>query len=247
MDHVNASVAGVALDGDSSSKRHQTSPPPHCPEDVWHCIMTFMAQADLRNLCLVNTSLRNLAEPYLYSDIHLVWPGRLIKGRRDNRPHCITLLIGNILRRPHLSPYIRSVSLIGASFRDPFYQGRAPKVVVAESDLSEALAFVAKTGVPYRELWSQELRNGTMEAFIAVLLAQPLRLTDLSMGHDFFKESQLVGVSNPGNSFSSIMAISRLSERKGLPTWKPFLPRLSVESTYLLFSVQKGQLLTQKL
>jgi hypothetical protein len=76
----------------------------------------------------------------------------------------------------------------------PHHRGRTPRIPVSEPELEEVLAFVAKTRVSYRETWLEELRNGTMEAFVAVLLCQPSHLTYLFLGPDFLKESQIVGL-----------------------------------------------------
>jgi hypothetical protein len=109
--------------------------------------------------------------------------------------HPITALLQSILRRPQLAAYIRRVSLVGTSFDRPHYGSKTPRLPVSESTLKEVLAFVAKAKVSYRETWLEELRNGKMDAFVAVLLCQPSYLTYLFLGPDFFlKESQIVGL-----------------------------------------------------
>lgn len=149
-------------------------------------ILPYLSQTDLRSICLVHRHLHTLAELYLYSEIHFAW--------QESQPHPITSLLRSILRRPQLATYIRRVMLVGASFYMPHYQGKAPKIPVSEPELEEPLAFVAKTRVSYRKTWSEALQNGTMDAFVAVLLSQPLRLTHLFIGSDFFKESQFLGL-----------------------------------------------------
>lgn len=76
----------------------------------------------------------------------------------------------------------------------PHYRGKSPKLPVSEPELEDILAFVAKTRVSYREAWMEELRSGTMEAFVAVLLCQPSHLTQLFLGPDFVKESNVIGL-----------------------------------------------------
>jgi hypothetical protein len=152
-----------------------------CPEELVLSILECLSQADLVTICRVNRRLRVLAEPYLYADVHFTW--------KKARPHPITSLLRSTLRRPQLAGYIRNVSLIASSV----YRGPVPKIPVSESEMVEVTAFVAGTRVAYRDTWLEELRNGTMDAFVAVLLSQPLRLTSLVIGHDYFRESRLVG------------------------------------------------------
>ncbi|KAM0542974.1 hypothetical protein ACHAPJ_012531 [Fusarium lateritium] len=158
----------------------------NCPEDICHSIFAFLSQTDLHAICLSHSAIRVVAEPLLYSNIKFGW--------QEKRHHPITSLLRTILRRPKLATHLRSVSLEGRAFYMPQYRGTAPKIPLSESELDEPLLFVAKrTNVPYREAWMEELRNGTMDAFIAVLISQATHLVHLFIGPDFFKESWLTG------------------------------------------------------
>jgi hypothetical protein len=152
-----------------------------CPDELLLSVISCLSQADLGTICLVNRHLRALAEPYLYADVRLTW--------KRSPPHPITLLLRSILRRPQLAAHIRAVSLLGASV----FEGPVPKLRISESEMRESMIFVADTRVPYREDWLDGLWDGTTDAYVAVLLSQPLRLTSLVIGHDYFKESRLVG------------------------------------------------------
>lgn len=158
-----------------------------CPVEVCDSILAYLPRTDLLNICLVHEDLRTIAEPYLYSDIQLIWEEKL-------QPHHITSLLCNLLRRPRLATYVRKVSLVGLKFHNYFDEKRAPKIQVPEDELEEVLAFVKKTTVPYRQIWLEELQNGTMDAFVAVLLSQPLRLTYLAIEDDFLWESRFIGL-----------------------------------------------------
>lgn len=153
---------------------------------MWHLILTHLSQADLYNICLAHRRLRVVAETYLYSKIHFGW--------KESQPHPITSLLRSMLRRPQLATYVRQIMLVGDSFYLPHYKARTPKIPVSESELEEALAFVARTKVSYRKIWSEALQTGTMDAFVAILLSQPLHLTNLYVGYDFSKESQFLGL-----------------------------------------------------
>jgi hypothetical protein len=76
----------------------------------------------------------------------------------------------------------------------PQYRGKTPRLQISELELEEIIAFVAKTTVSYQESWLEELRNGKMDAFVAVLLCQLSQLTYLFLGSDFLRESQIVGL-----------------------------------------------------
>lgn len=69
-----------------------------------------------------------------------------------------------------------------------------PQLLVSGAELEEPLAFVAKTTVPCRDDWEKELRNGAIDAFVAVLLSQPMRLKCLRIEQAFFFHSRLIGM-----------------------------------------------------
>lgn len=86
------------------------------------------------------------------------------------------------------------MELEGRSISKHRFPIKVPKIPVSESELEEALAFVAKTTVSYRDAWLDELRKGTMGAFVAVLLSQPLSLAHLYIDSDFFIESRFISL-----------------------------------------------------
>lgn len=47
-----------------------------------------------------------------------------------------------------------------------------PKIHIPQDQLDEPIAFIRRTGVPYRGWWSRELRDGSVDALVALLLAQ---------------------------------------------------------------------------
>ncbi|KAK3934827.1 hypothetical protein QBC46DRAFT_398887 [Diplogelasinospora grovesii] len=107
------------------------------PDDLLHSILSCLSRADLGTICRVHGHLRFLTEPYLYADVRFTW--------EESLPHPITSLLRSTLRRPQLAAYIRTVSLIGASFIMPQYRGTVPKIPVSESEMAELMAFVTET------------------------------------------------------------------------------------------------------
>ncbi|KAK4238594.1 hypothetical protein C8A03DRAFT_33347, partial [Achaetomium macrosporum] len=74
------------------------------------------------------------------------------------------------------------------------YQPRkAPKSFVREDDLQGAMDFVGQTDLSYRDAWMEELRKGTLDAYLAVLLLQLPRLRCLHLERVVFMESHLIG------------------------------------------------------
>ena len=63
-----------------------------------------------------------------------------------------------------------------------------------EADLQEAVSFVSGTSLPFRDKWIVELRQGTLDAYLALLLLQLPRLRRLSLGPVLFTESELIGL-----------------------------------------------------
>ncbi len=158
-----------------------------CNEDVLFLILGYLAQADLNSVCLAHPHLRRLAEPVLYSTIEIEFP-----DFSQAAPPPIPSLVGTILRRPELAARVRNLSLKGGH---PNLWGggglHVPKLVARESDLLEAISFVERTGLSYPGTWSEELRGGSRDAYLAVLISQLPRLQRLHLDDGFFVENDL--------------------------------------------------------
>ncbi|KAH6856552.1 hypothetical protein B0I37DRAFT_78412 [Chaetomium sp. MPI-CAGE-AT-0009] len=165
-----------------------TQPTTHlldCNEDVLRLILGYLSQDDLRKVCLVHSQLRHLAEAPLYSRIELLYD-----QEKYSAWHPITSLIRTILRRPDLASRIRTLSCT---------RGRTQRgvlnVPVCQEYLREALSFVERTRlVRYRDAWMEELREGTMDAHLAILLSQLPRLQYLRLSDKFYQKSDLIGL-----------------------------------------------------
>ena len=157
-----------------------------CDTDVVRLILGCLRQVDLRSVCLVHPSLRLLAEPLLYATVRLPY--------YDSKPHLITLLVRSILRRPELAAHIRTLSLQGGDHSQPSWDEKVPRKAVDEADLQEAVSLVAGTCLPYRDRWIFELRQGSLDAYIALLLLRLPHLQRFHLGHVFFLENELIGL-----------------------------------------------------
>jgi hypothetical protein len=64
---------------------------------------------------------------------------------------------------------------------------------VREPDVQEVISLIIKeTHLPYRDTWMEALRNGSLDAHLAVLLWQLPNLRSLHLEGVFFMESNLV-------------------------------------------------------
>ena len=99
------------------------------------------------------------------------------------------------MRRPKLASFVQTVILKGNNFgRVPPSKRPSPKLPVAEADLDGLVRCINWMNVPYGDLWTQELCDGTMDAFVALLLSQLPNLTCLRLDKNFTRENRLVGM-----------------------------------------------------
>lgn len=156
------------------------------PVDIIDSVFQILSPNDLCAVSLACTHLRKLAEPFLYSRISWTW--------ETSRTPPIIHLLRSILSRPELAAHVQSLTLDGDTFHLTEYAGRPPKLSVIGPELDQPIAFIERLNVPHGDLWIKELRAGTMDAFIAVLLAQLSQLRYLRVAPNFAKESQSTGM-----------------------------------------------------
>ncbi|EPS26950.1 hypothetical protein PDE_01890 [Penicillium oxalicum 114-2] len=160
-----------------------------CPTEILQLIFNILSPTDYRSLCLVNHNLRAQAEPFLYSQIQWVW-------QEAQTPPPIIKLLRSVTVRPHLASYIKSISLDGKSFCNGIYSKRIPTLVDLESEtqIEELTAFVRNTHLPYADRWIRDLVKGTIDAFVALLVAQSSNIQSLSLGPAFTQRSEIIGM-----------------------------------------------------
>ncbi|KAK2882544.1 hypothetical protein FQN49_000229 [Arthroderma sp. PD_2] len=161
--------------------------------DVVRLILAYLSRSDLCALCLTNPALRELAEPILYTNIQLTW-------RKSQTPPIIPLL-QRILHNPKLANCVRTIVLDGDDIQHKHgfydfhsYKPESPKIAVSETDLNGLVDCIARTDVPYSDLWIQELHAGTVDAFAALLLSRLPGLRRLQLGENFTRKSRFIGM-----------------------------------------------------
>lgn len=145
------------------------------PPELLSSILEFLPRQDLIPLCLVSKALCCISQPVLFSRIKFGWD-------KDSTPPIVSLL-ECIIRRPDLAARVKELNLSGATDFFELFVGKPPPKITLPSDLNQldllSLA-IESTGVAFDSLWIQELRDGTMDAFVALLVA---KLPDLKTLH----------------------------------------------------------------
>jgi hypothetical protein len=69
-----------------------------------------------------------------------------------------------------------------------------PQIPIPNDELDKPIAFIQRMGLPYSKRWIQELRDGTIDALVALLLAQLSILRYLYLSGDFTRRTVLIGM-----------------------------------------------------
>ncbi|GES59955.1 hypothetical protein ATEIFO6365_0002028600 [Aspergillus terreus] len=165
-----------------------------CPADILYLVFKLLSSAGLHAVCLVNQKFRAIAERLLYSKIQFTWQKRLDYYRELESPPPITQLLWTLLSRPQLAAHIRSLHLDGFAWVVHATRFKLPKIHIPEDQLDQAVAFIRGSGVPYIDWWSQELRDGSVDALVALLLSQLQSLEYLHLSHAFTRQCALTGI-----------------------------------------------------
>lgn len=158
-----------------------------------YLVFKLLSSAELHALCLVGHKFRAIAEPLLYSKIQFIWEKRLHFSSLEAPPP-ITQLLRTLLSKPQLATHVKSLHLDGFAWAGHASRFKLPKIHIPEDQLDEPIAFIRRTGVPYIDWWSQELRDGSVDALVALLLAQLSSLRYLYLGYAFTRQCALTGI-----------------------------------------------------
>lgn len=150
------------------------------PVETVRSILGYLRVASLRNLCLASRALRDAAEPLLYAKVVFLWLG-------DDPNPPFMLFLQNLQRRPHLAKYVQSLTF------EEGYTGDDWKISVDSSELASLITIVEEINPPFRDLWIQELRNGTPDAFVMLFLSLAPNIKLLRLAGKFNDDHRLLG------------------------------------------------------
>ena len=143
----------------------------------------------------MNHSFQSIAELLLYSRIQFTWHIKELKHEsKIEPPPPITRLSRTLLFKPQLAAHIRSLHLDGKAWRAREARFEFPKIHTPEDQLDQSIALIDRTGVPYREYWSRELRGGSVDALVALLLTQLPSVRHIHLGKDFTRQCALTSM-----------------------------------------------------
>ncbi|KAL4745929.1 hypothetical protein BDW72DRAFT_210914 [Aspergillus terricola var. indicus] len=163
-----------------------------CPVEILYLVLELLSPADWRELCLVNRRFRAIAEPLLYTKIQ--WSWKILE-----EPPPIVQFLRTVTQRPCLGTHVLEIRLEGRSIARAAnpkyaYNSSIPWILVSGPALDGGLGLFERTGVPYRDIWQDQLREGVTDAVISLLLAQLSNLRSLVLGPVFTQRSELIGM-----------------------------------------------------
>lgn len=162
-----------------------------CPEEILRMILKDLSFADLQRVCAIDRRLHAIAQPLLYS--HIQWT----YTKSQSPP--IAQFLQTLIRRPDLAECIETIHLagndrLGKSSNYYSAENKKPQIALSDDvDLGGMVEWITQFGGPYSERWIRELRTGTMDAFVALLLCRAPRLRKLYLGRNYTKYSNLIG------------------------------------------------------
>ncbi|KAF6833210.1 F-box domain protein [Colletotrichum plurivorum] len=163
------------------------------PTEILDQILGHLPCADLAALYRVHRTFHLAAEPLLYNSVELSWT------KKENPP--VVQLLRTILTRPALALHVGQVKLLGRDFdltrRTPDPHGiirnLPPKVTIASDEQKIFTDAIEDLPLPYVSSWEEELRAGTMDAMVALLLMSVPNIKSLRIESNFTIEARLVG------------------------------------------------------
>ncbi|KAF4963062.1 hypothetical protein FSARC_8893 [Fusarium sarcochroum] len=167
------------------------------PNEILYLVVENLPRSEVQALNITCKTLHARIEPLLYASFDWTWepnPG-LPQTNEWPQKHCsLVLLLRSILEKPQLATYIRSVTLCGSKYCEHYLIDYAlptiPSAMYA-NELSQFVSLIRKTGVPYANSWVEDLQQGRVAAFVALLLTQTHNLTRLHLGPNFTRGREM--------------------------------------------------------
>jgi hypothetical protein len=172
-----------------------------CPQEILDLIFESIQPTDFYALCLVSRAMRRQVEHLLYSRISWTWTfGWPTDGSHGVTPvnqkiPPIVPFMRTISDRPELALSIREIILKGDSLSRiaHFYRG-APPALPSLEGMDTFDKMVSHIDLPEedRAALVNGLREGAVEAFVALLLAHALELRHLRLEENYLRDMRFV-------------------------------------------------------
>ncbi|KAF4554699.1 Hypothetical protein D9617_4g004540 [Elsinoe fawcettii] len=148
-----------------------------CIGDAQIAVFDLLEQRDILALSYLCKGTSEAVQESLYSNIDWTWS-------EDRIPPIVTFG-RTILQKPHLANLVKKVKL-SVDFKpgQPLWQTIIP-IATDDIAVAEGTKWIDRQGVPYGSRWDTELRKGSMEAFVALMLSQMHNLVDLQLEQEF--------------------------------------------------------------
>jgi hypothetical protein len=155
---------------------------PDCPTELIDSILQHVSFCDLLAVSLVSKRLYECATPLRYSRIDLTL--------HRNNPRSIIHLCRSIFNKPELAAHVDSIRLRDGEPAD----GRrycniseipkaSPPRPTDKDGMSEFVSFISHSGLAYADIWTEKLRVGNLNAFVALFLSRLPNLKGFRVGN----------------------------------------------------------------
>jgi hypothetical protein len=159
-----------------------------CPAEILGLIVDHLSASDRAAMCRAHSYLRAITEPRLYSTVE--WT-----AETPYWPHMLQF-IHTIIRRPQLADFIKCVLLTRNTpeWTQNDNRNEVPKLPISEVDLDGLADCVKAFEVSYSDQWIEALKQGTMDAFIALLLSLLPNIEGFHIGRGFSRQTHFIGM-----------------------------------------------------
>ncbi|OAG06206.1 uncharacterized protein CC84DRAFT_1164522 [Paraphaeosphaeria sporulosa] len=153
-----------------------------CAPELIDSILQHLSFRDLLAVSIVSKRLHKCVTPLLYSQIDMT-------VHRDN-PRSIIHLCRSIFNRPELAAHVDAVRLRDSecfSRWTHFSMNKPPEASPPrpndEDGMSKFVPFISRSGLAYADIWTEKLRSGDLNAFVALFLSRLPRIKSFRVGN----------------------------------------------------------------
>lgn len=189
----------------------------------------------LLSLCLTSKELNQLTEPCLYES----WGTTGVDCERwtEKKLRSLQRFLLTILSRPHLASFVKYVE---ADCWTELYNQKVCFISSRPADIKLLIETARKVAVPDADAWIWGLRDGSSDAYMALLFSQVVRLKELSLAlpsYAKYTNQVVLQAARHSTGFKALQHLSKISfawpehdGQRGLYEVTPYLSLPSVEA-----------------